>query len=164
MYVLLTDMGRHKRETPCLVLFDGVCNFCNGFINFLMHRNPQGTLYFVASQSEAGRKVMERHGISKEEVGQTVFAIEGHRKFSRSTAVLRIVAHMMAPWRLLSHLAIIPRPLRDAVYNQVSARRYRIFGKADACRIPTPEERSRFLETPAQWEAYEGKESALQNS
>ena len=164
MYVLFIDMGMRKRETPCLVLFDGVCNFCNGFINFLMRRNPQGTLYFVASQSEAGRKVMEHYGISEEEVGKTVFAIEGNRKFSRSTAVLGIMAHLEAPWRFLSHLAIIPKPVRDAVYNQVSARRYRIFGKADACRIPTPEERSRFLETSAQWEAYEGKQSALQNS
>jgi predicted DCC family thiol-disulfide oxidoreductase YuxK len=146
---------------PCLVLFDGACCICNGIVEFMQPRNPEGTLYFVPSQSEAGRELMRRERISEEAVALSLHVIEEGGIFTRSTAVLRITSHLSFPWRLVSVFKVIPPFLRDGFYMLVSANRYRWFGKRSECIIPTPEQRARFLQTREELEEFEKRQSDL---
>jgi len=126
------------------VLFDGVCNLCNGAVNFILDRD-NGEFRFAALQSGAGRRLIEERGRSAEDLS-TMVLIEGERVYTRSSAALRIARRLRAPWKWLYVFIIVPRPLRDAVYNLAARRRYRWFGKREECRMPTPELKGRFLE------------------
>jgi predicted DCC family thiol-disulfide oxidoreductase YuxK len=131
-----------------IVLFDGVCNLCNGFVNFLIDRDPEGRLVFGALQTEGARKLMRDAGLPDREL-ESVVAIEAGRAYVRSTAALRILLRLGGPWVLLARLALlVPRPLRDRVYDILAKRRYAWFGTRDTCRIPTPELEARFLDPP----------------
>lgn len=126
------------------VLFDGVCNLCNGTVLFLIDKDGAGYFKFAALQSDEGRRLLARHSYDDADLSSMVL-IEDGQLFTRSTAALRIMRRLPLPWRLLSGLMIVPRPLRDVGYNFIARRRYRWFGKEDACRVPTPELRQRFL-------------------
>lgn len=128
---------------PPVVLFDGECNLCNASVNFMIDRDSAAALRFASQQSPAGQRLMAEHGL----VGQTgsIVFIEGGHAYTRSTASLRAARHLRWPWRMARWLAIAPRPLRDGVYSLIAANRYRLFGRRDACSMPTPERRARFL-------------------
>jgi predicted DCC family thiol-disulfide oxidoreductase YuxK len=134
-------------ESPAIVLFDGVCNVCNVSVLFVIDRDPRATLRFAALQSPAGRDVLAARG-RPVPVGdpETLILVEGDRVYERSSAVLRIARHLRGAWPLLSVLLVVPRPLRDLAYRWFAARRYRWFGKTEACRVPTPELKARFLD------------------
>lgn len=127
-----------------VVFFDGVCNLCNGSVNFLIDRDARGRLLFAPLQGPTFRQVREAHP-ELEELGSIVLLDEAgvHLK---SKAALRILTALGGVWRLASILYLVPRPLRDLLYDFVAKRRYRWFGKSESCRIPTPELRARFLE------------------
>ena len=129
-----------------IVLFDGVCNLCSAAVRFLIARDPSGRLRFASLQSEAGARVLAAHGRAAP-VGEpgSVLLVEGGRVYERSTAALRTAAHLSGPWPLAVALLAVPRPLRDAVYGVIARRRYRWFGRTDACWVPTPALRARFL-------------------
>lgn len=131
-----------------VILFDGVCNFCNGYVNYVIDHDPADYFRFASLQSEAGAALAGRHGIDVTELS-TVVLIENGRAYARSGAVLRVLRRLTGPARLLWPLIVIPGPLRDAVYRFVAARRYRWFGKQEACRLPTEADRMRFLPDPA---------------
>jgi predicted DCC family thiol-disulfide oxidoreductase YuxK len=141
--VMADPPGEHP-----VVLFDGVCNLCNATVNFLIDRDPHGTLRFAALQSPAGRKILEGVGQPAPEGSDpnTIVLVEGGRVHERSSAALGIVRHLRGAWPLLAAFAIVPPVLRDALYRWFAARRYRWFGRAEICRVPTPELRARFLE------------------
>ena len=147
-------MSADQRPAPCIVLFDGVCGLCNRWVTFLIRRDPGLAFVFVPNQSEAGRELMRRHQIPEEKVSRTVYVIEGQKIFSQSTSTLRIASRLPFPWRLASGLRIIPASLRDAVYRIISTHRYQWFGKQSVCRVPTPEERARFIQTREELESY----------
>ena len=126
------------------MLFDGVCNLCNGAVNFLIDHDPNARLRFGALQSTAAAPLLERYGIAADDLESFVFIDEG-RVHRRSEAALRVAWTLGGAWRLLYPLLLLPRPIRDAVYDWIAANRYRWFGKRDTCRIPTPELKSRFL-------------------
>lgn len=130
-----------------MILFDGMCNFCNGAVNFLIDRDPSGRLAFAALQSEVGRALLAEHGLDPPGVGaaDTLVLIEGERASIRSTAALRITAYLRAPWPLLRLLLVVPRPVRDAGYRVFARNRYRWFGRRETCRAPTPDIRARFV-------------------
>jgi len=140
-------------EPPCLVLFDGMCPFCSGLVHFLHKRDRRGALYFVASQSEAGKELMRRFGLPEGAVRDALHAIEGGRIASRSGAVARIAARLALPWRLLVALRFLPASWRDGAYDLFSANRYRWFGERAECRVPAPEERSHFAQTAEELDA-----------
>jgi predicted DCC family thiol-disulfide oxidoreductase YuxK len=127
-----------------IVLFDGVCNFCNASVNFIIAREPRGRLRFAALQSEAGRALLREHGLPGDFMTSLVL-IEGGRAFTDSTGALAIAAHLRPPWNWLRLLRVVPRFARDAAYRFVGRHRYRWFGRREACRVPTPAERARFL-------------------
>jgi predicted DCC family thiol-disulfide oxidoreductase YuxK len=129
---------------PVVVLFDGVCSLCNGFVDFAIARDPRGRLRFGALQSEAGQRALREAGVDAPPLS-TLVVLEGGKAHVRSDAALRALSHLRFPWPLLFAAVVVPRPLRDALYDFVAARRYRWFGRSEACRLPSPEERSRFL-------------------
>jgi predicted DCC family thiol-disulfide oxidoreductase YuxK len=128
-----------------LILFDGVCNLCNGFVRFVIARDPGGTFQFGALQSAAARRVLELHD-APEALPDALVLVEEGALHWRSTAVLRIAKGLTFPWPLTYVLIAVPRPLRDAIYVLVARHRYRWFGQRDQCMVPTQELRSRFLD------------------
>lgn len=131
-------------EHPIL-LFDGVCNLCAGAVRFAIVRDREARLRFTPLQSPLGQELLRRHGYEPGAV-ETVVLIDAAGAHDRSTAALRLLRHLPPPWRWIGPpLLLLPRRLRDAVYDFVARHRYRWFGRRDACLVPTPELRSRFL-------------------
>ncbi|MBT6488856.1 MAG: thiol-disulfide oxidoreductase DCC family protein [Deltaproteobacteria bacterium] len=135
----MTEMSPEKP----VILFDGVCNLCNSSVNFVIDRDPQGTIYFAPLQSEYARKLLEKHQIGMEL--NTIVLLEDGKVYDRSTAALRIARLLNGPWPLLYASIVMPRFIRDGVYRWIARNRYRWFGKTQACRVPTPELQARFL-------------------
>ena len=131
-------------ETSSIILFDGVCNLCNRSVQFILRRDPRGRFRFAAIQSEAGQRILRERGLPAEGVGSIVL-LEGGVLYTKSTAGLRIARGLTPPWPLLSLFLIVPRFLRDPVYRLIARNRYRFFGKQEACMLPTPDTRARFL-------------------
>jgi predicted DCC family thiol-disulfide oxidoreductase YuxK len=127
-----------------VVLFDGVCNLCNGAVRFIVQRDRAGRFRFASLQSPAAAALLAPHGVDPAALG-TVLLVEDGRVLSRSAAALRIARGLGGAWPLLSLFRGVPRPLRDGVYDYVARNRYRWFGRRETCMIPTPELRSRFL-------------------
>ena len=127
-----------------IILFDGVCNLCNGSVNFILKRDKTGVFRFAALQSDAGREQLKRLNLDEQSMTSVVLVEEG-RHFEKSEAALRILKKLGWPSKALYPLMILPRPIRDLGYDLIARNRYRIFGKRDACMIPTPEIRARFL-------------------
>ena len=130
-------------EPDGLILFDGVCVFCSRWVRFVIDRDPERRFRFVAIQSEPGRVLATRFGIDPE-APQTNAVVWGGRIFFKSDAALTVLGQLAAT-RPLGWLKAVPRLLRDPVYDMIARNRYRIFGRTDACMIPSPEDRSRFL-------------------
>ena len=131
-----------------LLFFDGVCNLCNGFVNFVIDNDPEGYFILGALQSDAARPHLRACGIDPEAL-DTLVLIENGEIYERSTAALRVARHLRAPWPLLYALIAIPAPLRDRVYDWVADHRYQWFGRRNQCRVPTPDLQSRFLQQAA---------------
>jgi predicted DCC family thiol-disulfide oxidoreductase YuxK len=129
-----------------LILFDGVCNLCNGFVQFLIKRDPAGKFRFASLQSDFGRSQLIRFNLDPDLL-HSVIVVEGDNVLQRSDAALRIVNQLGGPWKLLNAFKIFPKFLRDALYNVVARNRYKIFGKRDSCMIPTRELKERFIES-----------------
>jgi predicted DCC family thiol-disulfide oxidoreductase YuxK len=132
-------------QKPAIVLFDGVCNFCNASINFILQRDRRGDFQFASLQSEAGRRLISEAGLHDHDLDSMVL-IEGDRVSVKSTAALRSAKRLPGLWPLAGLLLFIPRVIRDGCYDAFAARRYRWFGKQEACMVPTAEMRSRFIE------------------
>jgi predicted DCC family thiol-disulfide oxidoreductase YuxK len=130
-----------------IICFDGVCNLCNGVVQFIIPRDPHGRFQFAALDSEAARRVLREAGVTPGDA-DSVILIEHGRAYVRSAAALRIARRLQFPWPLAYGLIAVPRPLRDWFYDVVARNRYRWFGKRDVCLVPAPEIRSRFLDSP----------------
>jgi predicted DCC family thiol-disulfide oxidoreductase YuxK len=128
-----------------IVLYDGVCGLCDRSVQLILRNDRRGRFRFAALQSGAGRALLERFGLSAEALDSVVLVEDG-RAWRKSRAALRIARRMDAPWPLLWPLAIVPHPVADFFYDLLAKNRYRIFGKLDACMIPPPEVRQRFLD------------------
>jgi predicted DCC family thiol-disulfide oxidoreductase YuxK len=129
-----------------IILFDGVCNFCNGSVNFIIERDPQGYFKFAPLQSEIGEKLLKENGVDKAET-DSVILVEDGKVYTYSEAALRIARKLSGKWSWFYHLRIVPRFVRDGFYKLFAKYRYKMFGKQDACMLPTPDIRARFLAT-----------------
>jgi predicted DCC family thiol-disulfide oxidoreductase YuxK len=131
-----------------VLLFDGECGFCDGAVRWLLARDPRRRLHFAPLQGETAAALRARHPEIPRDP-DTVVLVErgpgGERVHLRSQAVLRTLALLESPWRHAAWLRVLPRRLLDAGYRAFARRRYRWFGRLDACRVPAPEERARFL-------------------
>ena len=143
--------SRSQPEAPppsaelTVVLFDGVCNLCNGAVQFLLRRDRQRRLRFASLQSMAGQALLRRHGLAADSL-ESIVVLEGGRARRQSDAVLLLARRLPWPWPLLAVFAVCPRPLRDALYSFVARHRYRWFGRRESCMLPTPETADRFLD------------------
>lgn len=130
--------------SPGIVLFDGVCNFCNSSVQFILKHDKTGSLQFASLQSPTGQSLLQKHAIPTS-VDSVIF-VEGDTAYVKSAAALQIARYFGGIWRLLQVFRIIPAPLRDVVYDFIARNRYRWFGKRDTCMLPSPEVRARFLD------------------
>jgi predicted DCC family thiol-disulfide oxidoreductase YuxK len=128
-----------------IIFFDGVCNLCNGFVQFIIKRDRSAKFRFASLQSEYARARLTQAHRDPGELYSIIF-MDGTNLLERSDAVLEIARHLGGPWSLLTSFKILPRRLRDALYNFVAGNRYRWFGRQDQCMIPTPELKARFVE------------------
>jgi predicted DCC family thiol-disulfide oxidoreductase YuxK len=134
---------------PAIILFDGVCNLCNGFVQFVLRHDGAGQFRFAALQSEAARALLAAHGhpltpAALADPASVVLVAEG-RVYTHSAAVLRIAGRLGGLWRLAAVGWLLPGPWRDALYRFVARHRYRWFGRQESCWLPTPALRGRFL-------------------
>jgi predicted DCC family thiol-disulfide oxidoreductase YuxK len=127
-----------------ILLFDGVCNLCNRVIQFTIRRDPERKFKFASLQSDTGQQMLKKLGLSINDFESFVL-IKGDKYFLRSTAALMVLRELGGFWRLFYFLMIIPRPVRDFIYNLVAKSRYRIFGRRATCMVPTPDLEDRFL-------------------
>ena len=127
-----------------IVLFDGVCNLCNGSVQFILRHDPAARFRFASLQSPVGRELLAKFGMDPGRL-DSVILVEGDRWYKESDAALRIARGMSGGGKALAVFRVIPRPIRDAVYRLIARNRYRWFGKQETCWLPTPELRGRFL-------------------
>ena len=133
-------MNNHKK----IILFDGVCNFCNFWVNFIIDRDKRDVFRFAPLQSDYAKKELEKFKMDNLKL-ESVILIEDERMYSKSTAALMIAKVLSGPVKILFPLIVFPKFLRDFFYDLVARYRYKIFGKREICRIPAEEEKSKFL-------------------
>lgn len=130
---------------PVIILFDGVCNLCNNSVQFILTRDSQRKFLFGSLQGEAGQALLKKFNLPADHFHSFVL-IEGEKVYTKSTAALRVAKHLKRGWQLLYGFIILPKFLRDGIYRWIANNRYKWFGKRDTCRVPTPQEKSRFLD------------------
>lgn len=165
------DRDDHQNLTGSshpILFFDGVCGLCNRFVDLMLRADRQDRFRYAPLQGETARRMLgvddeagdqgdgagpldsseagaPRSGYPRTDDPQSFVFLENNRRFEQSNAVLHALGRLGGPWRLTALLYVFPRPLRDLIYRFVARNRYRWFGKSDECRLPTPEERDRFL-------------------
>jgi predicted DCC family thiol-disulfide oxidoreductase YuxK len=127
-----------------VILFDGVCNLCNGSVQFVIKHDKKNLFSFASLQSESGQKLLEAYSLPKTEFNSFVL-IENGKAYTKSNAALMVAKKLHGPVRFLYGLKIVPAFIRNAVYNLIAKNRYKWFGKKDSCMIPTPSLQTRFL-------------------
>jgi len=128
-----------------VVLFDGVCNLCSGAVQFIIKHDPEKQFRFASLQSKFGEEVMKHFNLPIDQFNSFIL-LENEKIYTRSTAALKVSKKLTGIWSFAYGFIIIPRFIRDAVYNLIARRRYKWFGKKNECWIPTPELRSLFLD------------------
>ena len=130
-----------------IVLFDGVCNFCNGAVNFIIRHDADKKFRFTPLQSEIGQQLRAKFNIGEDV--DSIILIENDKAYLHSTAGLRVAKGLGGIWSLGYGFIIVPAFIRDWAYKLFAKYRYRLFGRQDACMLPTPDVRTRFLTDPA---------------
>ena len=120
-------------EEKLIVLFDGVCNFCNAWVQLIIRNDSKDVFRFVSIQSDIGQELMRKSGDS---TGESVVVVERGKHYFHSSAALRISFHMDGLWKMMIVFYILPKFIRDAVYNFIARNRYKWFGKRDTCIVP----------------------------
>ena len=134
----------NKQLTHSIILFDGVCNLCNGAVNFVIKRDPGNVFKFTPLQEKQGVLLLKKHAIDAQELDSIVL-VENKKVYTKSSAALRIARKLSNLWPLFFVLLIIPSFIRDGVYDFIAKNRYKWFGKKERCIIPTPGLREKFL-------------------
>ena len=127
-----------------VVLFDGVCRLCAGWVRFLLRHDRQARFLLCSIQSAEGQAILRHFGLPTERV-DSMLLVEGPRAWRQSDAFLRVMRQLPGAWPLFGGLGLIPRPLRDWLYDRIAQNRYRLFGRRAHCLLPSAEQASRFL-------------------
>jgi len=134
----------NKQLTHSIILFDGVCNLCNGAVNFVIKRDPGNVFKFTPLQEKQGVLLLKKHAIDAQKLDSIVL-VENKKVYTKSSAALRIARKLSGLWPLFFVLLIIPSFIRDGVYDFIAKNRYKWFGKKERCIIPTPGLKEKFL-------------------
>jgi len=126
-----------------VILFDGVCNFCDASVQFILNRDPKGIFHFASLQSEVGQNLVKKHNVPADV--DSMILIEDDKVYYKSAAALRISRHLQGAWKWLYALIIIPSPVRNFIYDLIAKNRYKWFGQKESCMLPPPNIRKRFL-------------------
>lgn len=130
-------------ENP-VILFDGVCNLCCGWVQFLIRHDKKSIFKFASLQSKAGIRLCESFGIDTKK-SDTVIYVKKDKCYTESSAVFKIISDLGGIWKILLIFSVIPKFITNFVYRQIANRRYKIFGRKATCFVPTPELESKFL-------------------
>ncbi len=131
-------------NNPDIVIFDGICNFCNGAVNFIIKRDPNAKFTFTPMQSPLAKDLMKQHKINN--VGMDTFVlIKDGQALVFSSAALEISKGLTGYWYLFNIFKLVPSPIRDGIYKLFARNRYKLFGKANACMVPSVDFKSRFI-------------------
>lgn len=133
-----------KYNQKFVLLFDGICNFCNGTVNFIIKRDHKDKFCFASLQSNVGQELLKTFNLPTNDF-DTFVLVEGKKYYIKSTAALKVLKKLGGVWSFLYILIIIPRPLRDIVYNLIAKNRYKWFGKKEQCILPAPDIKKKFL-------------------
>ena len=131
-------------ENFSLILFDGVCNFCNSSVNKIIKHDKKNRFKFAALQSEIGKKLLKKHSIDSTKT-DSIILIENNSAFTKSTAILKISKHLSGIYPLAYGFIIIPTFIRNFAYDFIARNRYKWWGKKDSCMIPTQEVKEKFI-------------------
>ena len=132
-------------NTEPTILFDGVCNLCNGTVHFIIKRDKKKLIRYAALQSDTGLQLLQQSGLIWKDMQSFVF-FESKKVYTRSTAALKVCRYLKAGWPLCYGFIIVPRFIRDGIYNLIARNRYKWFGKREQCMVPSQEIKSRFLD------------------
>jgi len=132
-------------DDEAVILFDGVCNLCSGFVQFVVPRDAEGKYRFASLQSDVGQALLAEHDLASDDLDSVVL-IEDGESYVKSSAIIEIASGLGGRYRLLSPFRYVPKSVRDRVYDFVADNRYRWFGKKDRCMMPTGDVESRFIE------------------
>ena len=130
-------------ETSPVILFDGTCNLCSWSVQFIINHDLEGLFHLVSLQSEEANKLLAEQGIEKDSL-DSVILVEGSKLLSKSDAIIRVSQYLPGWWPVVSILTLIPKSLRDAVYDLIARNRYTWFGQHTSCPFPLHEEKERF--------------------
>lgn len=139
-----------------ILLFDGVCNFCDRSVNFIIARDKEGYFKFAPLQSDSGRELAAKYGLEFEGISHekeerkgipidSIILVENEKAYTHSTAALRVARNLPGIWPVLYGFIIVPKFIRDLFYKLFARYRYKLFGRKDVCMMPTPELKQRFL-------------------
>ena len=131
-------------EKKPVLLFDGVCNLCNASVQWVLLRDKKGVFRFAALQSDVGQSLLGQYNLDAQNF-DTVVMVNHDKVYLRSDVPLEIARRLGGFWQLLYAFKIIPRPIRDFIYNWIARNRYRWFGRQETCMLPRPEWKDRFL-------------------
>ena len=134
-----------QKSTEKITLFDGVCNFCNYWVNFAIKRDGNKKLKFTTLQGEPAKELLPKYNINPISLSSVIFIDKG-KAYTQSSAAIRICRHLDGGWKLFYGFIIIPKLIRDFLYNIIARNRYKWFGKKEKCMVPVPELRERFLD------------------
>ena len=128
-----------------VILFDGVCKLCNAWSNFIIKHDRQRVFKLCSVQSKEGKQILLHFGLPSESY-ETMLYVEGNQSFQKSEAFFQIMTQLSYPWKIVCIFKVIPKPLRDWVYDRIALNRYSLFGKYDYCTLPSPDHEARFLD------------------
>tara|TARA_R110002049_G_scaffold18364_2_gene70323 strand:+ start:284 stop:703 length:420 start_codon:yes stop_codon:yes gene_type:complete len=129
-----------------LILFDGVCNLCNTSVQYVIKHDKKNLFLFAALQSEVGQNIIEHYNMDTSKVDSILLYTQEKGIQYKSTAALKVASQLGFPTNILAIFLIVPNFMRNWVYDFIAKNRYKWYGKKEACMIPTPELKSRFLE------------------
>ena len=133
-----------KKNRTHILLFDGICNLCNGAVKFIIKRDPKGKFKFAALQSEIGQTLLKKQGLSGNDFDSVVLVID-EKYYTNSAAALMVLKELDGFWSLTYVLIYLPKSFRDFVYKLIARNRYKIFGKKSTCMVPSNDIKQRFL-------------------
>lgn len=136
---------QHGPADHPIILFDGVCHLCQSSVKFIIRRDPEAVFRLGSLQSEAGKNLLDNYGMEIVGDPDSVILIHRGKVWQRSTAALKIARRLSGGWPLLYVFILVPRFLRDFIYDWIAANRYRWFGRDDSCMLPDPGMKERFL-------------------